>query len=234
MAESLAEIRIEMGLHEPRLGFTKPLEPSGASYSGLVWLRWNGNELAVIAHVASTDSKLDDGGQRAAALCLVGGVTELAKKGRLLPFQSNAIKSQTEISQQDEYFARRTISGPVDELTKAAEFSRATQRGFREAVQTLRELAEISPSGIKLQAGKIETLLDFVQSCLDRGLLGDNYGWYSEKMPRVRRGFDELKRRKSTTNQNYIYYRDDITRQLFNFESPVAWHREPPVFPKLD
>jgi hypothetical protein len=110
----------------------------------------------------------------------------------------------------------------------------AANRKHQAAVQLLASIIQDGMHAVQQKARCVEALRDFIGANLRAADLGHLYGWYQEKMPRVRDAIAELIKRKRSGHPEVQRYIDDATRQLYCFRSLDYWDDQPPSSASVD
>ena len=114
------------------------------------------------------------------------------------------------------------LAGDAVKLMKTNQaYTKAKDRLFALATQPARyNLAGLSH--------EIYALIGFIEACNRASADGFMYAWYKEKTPRVRRGFEDLLRRKNTSHPGYERSAESASDVLYSFSAPYAYLETPP------
>ncbi|MBE7157416.1 MAG: hypothetical protein INR62_03090 [Rhodospirillales bacterium] len=82
--------------------------------------------------------------------------------------------------------------------------------------------------GLTQDAHEIRTLLNFLDGCNTASANCRMDRWYAEKMPRVRREFDDLIGRKNTSHPGYERAAKSASGMIYSFNAPYAYSKTPP------
>ncbi len=116
-----------------------------------------------------------------------------------------------------------------EQLAVDADRMTRTNQAYEKAKDRLFALSS-QPSRYDLASltNEIYAFIGFIEACNRASADGFMWAWYQEKTPRVRRGFDDLLRRKNTSHPGYKHSAESASGALYSFHAPYAYLETPP------